>query len=387
MEQREQSEQPEQRGQRARPARVVLVGAGHAHVEVLRQWAEAPPPGAELVLVVDRPRAVYSGMVPGFVAGRYAARELEIDARVLAQRAGARVVLEPAASVHAAAQAVRTASGEALPFDVASLDVGSTVAGRDLPGVEEHALASRPIHCLVAGVEEVVRRARQGPGAEPFRLLVVGAGAGGVELALCFEARLRREAARPLEVELLDRGERPLPGAPPALVRRVEGELARRGVAFRGGVEVRALRADRALLADGGELRADAVVWVPGPASHAWLAAGDLPLDADGYVRIRPTLQVEGSERLFAAGDCASLPGMPKAGVYAVRAGPRLAENLFRALADEPLRPYRPQSDFLSLLNLGDGRALGSKWGLAFGGRWVMLLKDRIDRAFVERYR
>ena len=88
-------------------------------------------------------------------------------------------------------------------------------------------------------------------------------------------------------------------------------------------------------------------------------------------------------------GDCATLrdwPATPKAGVYAVRQGPYIADNLRRAVAGRPLRRYRPQPDFLTLLNLGDGKALGAKWGRSFEGRWVMRLKDRIDRKFMRMF-
>ena len=134
-------------------------------------------------------------------------------------------------------------------------------------------------------------------------------------------------------------------------------------------------------------MAADAVVWSTGPAAHAFLRDSHLPVDAQGFVRVRPTLQVVACDRLFAVGDCASLAGMQKAGVYAVRCGPILAENLRRAQAGRALRVYRPQREFLSLLNLGDGTAVGSERGFSFEGRWVMRLKDRIDRRFVEKYR
>jgi selenide,water dikinase len=316
--------------------RVALVGAGHAHVEVLRQWAKRPPERAELVLVVDRNPAIYSGMVPGMIAGQYRACDLEIDGIALARRAGGRVVHEPAVGVSRSQRIISTASGASIEYDWASLDVGSTVVGRELPGVADHALAARPIQSLIAGVSDLIARARVLPEHEPLRVSIVGAGAGGVELALCFEARLRRDVGRAVSVALLDRGEAPLPGAPAALVRRLSRVLARRGVRFRGGVEVTTLEGPNARLADGTTVEAEAVIWVPGPAAHAFLGNGDLPLDPHGFVRIGPTLQVEGSERLFAVGDCASLPGMQKAGVE---------------------------------------------------GRWVMRLKDWIDRRFMERYR
>jgi selenide,water dikinase len=367
--------------------RVVLVGAGHAHVEVLRQAAARSQPDVELVLALDRNPAIYSGMLPGFVAGQYQAAELAIDAVALAQRAGAEVVLEKVCSIDAAGQRVVTASGRKIAYDFASLDVGSGVLGSGLPGVASHALPVRPIERLIAGVEPLLALARGLPGSTPFRLLVVGAGAGGVELAFCFEARLRTETHRRVEVTLLDRGDAILPGAAASLVRRVTRAARRRGIELKLGHEVETLERGLARIAGGRALEADAFVWSPGPAAHAFLRESGLPVDTRGFVRVCPTLQVEGFTSLFAVGDCASLAGMKKAGVYAVRCGPILAENLRRLPAGLELRVYRPQRQFLSLLNLGDGTAIGVERGFSFEGRWVMHLKHRIDRRFVEKYR
>jgi selenide,water dikinase len=371
----------------ASATRIALIGAGHAHVEVLRQAAVRAQPDPRLVLVVDRHPAIYSGMLPGFVAGHYRATELAIDAVSLARRAGAEVVLEKACRIDAASQRVVTESGREIAYDFASLDVGSGVLGRSLPGVDVHALPVRPIERLIEGVGALLARAREHSAGAPFRLIVVGAGAGGVELAFCFEARLRRETSRPLAVTLLDRGDAVLPGAAASLVRRVTRAARRRGIDLKLGAAVEALETGIVRLANGRTLAADAVVWSTGPAAHSFLRESELPVDAQGFVRVRPTLQVVGYDRLFAVGDCASLAGMQKAGVYAVRCGPILAENLRRAQAGLALRVYRPQRNFLSLLNLGDGTAVGVERGFSFEGRWVMRLKDRIDRRFMEKYR
>jgi selenide,water dikinase len=104
---------------------------------------------------------------------------------------------------------------------------------------------------------------------------------------------------------------------------------------------------------------------------------------------VRDTLEVEGCEALFAVGDCATLvshPWVPKAGVYAVRQGPCLDANLRAALLGRPLRSYRPQRRFLALMNLGERRALGTKWGVVMTGRSVWRLKDWIDRRFMRRF-
>ncbi len=137
-------------------------------------------------------------MVPGFVAGDYAPPELEIDMVPLARRAGARVILAAATGIDPAARRIALEGRPAIAYDVASLDVGATVRGLDVPGVREHALATRPIRDFVDRLEE--RLAAVGVGVPPstaaagspraardaFRIAVVGGGAAGVELAFTF---------------------------------------------------------------------------------------------------------------------------------------------------------------------------------------------------------
>lgn len=329
--------------------------------------------------MLDRNPALYSGMVPGVVAGQYRRDDLAIDAVALAQRAGAEVVTAPATRIDADRRRIVTQSGEAIEYDIASLNVGSTV-GRDRPGVAQHALATRPIETLLRGVDALIASALP-------TCAVVGAGAAGVELAFCLEARLRRTSGRSPRLTLIDSGEHLLPGAPTALQRRVARAAARRRIEFRGGALVTAVDDRSVRLADGAAIEADAVIWAPGPTAPPLLRASGLPVDERGFVRITPTFQVEGHPVVFAAGDCAALPGMRRAGVYAVRSGPLLEANLRAALVGGGLRAYRPQPEFLMLLNLGDGSAIGCKRGIAFEGRWVMRLKDRIDRRFIARYR
>lgn len=382
---------------RAFPAELrelVLVGAGHSHVQVLRSFAMTPPEGVRVTLVVDTPLATYSGMVPGLVSGQYRAEELEIDAVPLARRAGVRVILAAGIGIDPAERRIRLAGRPAIPYDLASIDIGSSVAGLGLPGVREHALATRPIGRFVGRVAEVDEAARREAG--PFRVVVVGGGAAGVELAATFRARLLRVFAdgfgeasgKAFEVTLVHDGERLLPGYPEALARRVDRALVARGIVRILGRKVSAAEPERALLDDGSALPFDALIWATGAVAHPFFQA-PYPLDERGFVLTRPTLQIVGHDDLFAVGDCATLADhseTPKAGVYAVRQGPVLIHNLRAALAGRPLASYRPQRDFLTLLNLGDGSALGSKWGVAFEGRWVMALKDRIDRRFVDRF-
>ena len=365
---------------------LVLVGGGHAHIQVLKRWAMAPVPGARLTLVVDRPVAVYSGMVPGFVAGQYPREALEIDVRPLALRAGARCIVAPATGLDTDARRLILDGRPPIAYDTVSLDVGSTVAGLGLPGVREHAIPTRPIGEFVRRVDEVLAAARERDAA---RIIVVGAGAGGVEVAFALAARLPRERTGRVEVLLLEAGPRVLPGYAASAASRVQAAAAARGIAIRTGMRVTRVEAGAVHLEGVERLAAAAVVWGAGAAALSRFDRAGLETDESGFVRIRPTLQCLGHDEVFAVGDCAAWaagPGLAKAGVYAVRQGPVLAHNLMARIRGERLRAYRPQRDFLSLLNLGDGSAIGTKWGASVEGTTLFALKDWIDRRFVRRF-
>jgi selenide,water dikinase len=349
----------------------------------------APRDDVRLTLVVDKPVAVYSGMVPGYVAGQYRREELEIDVVPLARRAGARVILSPALGVDAFSKRIRLASRPSLRYDIASFDVGSTVAGLDLPGVRQHALPTRPIGELVERIESLVDRIRGRPAGTPFRIVVVGGGAGGIEVAFTLWHRVDAGRDRGVAMTLVHGWPEVLAGYPRGLIDRVHRNAARRGIRVEPNRRVVEVREDRVVLDGGDTIPADALLWVSGAWSHPLFVDSGLPTERRGFVRTRSTLQVEGYDDLFAVGDCATMtefPETPKAGVYAVRQGPFLYQNLLASLEGRPLRPYRPQSDFLTLLNLGDGTALGAKWGRSFEGEWVMRLKDWIDRKFMRRF-
>jgi len=219
-------------------AELVLVGGGHAHVQVLRRWMMAPLPGIRLSVVLDHPVAVYSGMVPGVVAGDYADHDVEIDVVPLARRAGARVVLARATGVDPVAHRIELEGRPSIVYDVASFDVGSTVAGLDHPGVAEHALATRPIGDFVRRFGETIERDAGASSDSPLRVVVVGAGAAGLEIAFTLRARLRAEG-RAAEVSVLgDRG-KILDGYAPRVARCARRAAERDGIEMRGTLCVR----------------------------------------------------------------------------------------------------------------------------------------------------
>jgi selenide,water dikinase len=228
----------------------------------------------------------------------------------------------------------------------------------------------------LAGLERKLR-----PGA---RIAVVGAGAGGTELALALARRYREQVRMVL---VCDASEPPA-GAPAHARRAVRAALVEAGVELVCGVRASEWTEGRLALSDGSFLDVATALWATGVVGPAFLAASGLACDASGCVRVDATLRSVSHDAVFAAGDCASIEGnaRPKSGVWAVRAGAPLAANLRRAARGRTLRRWRPQSDALAILGLGGGRAVAWRNGLAVSGSLVWRWKDWIDRRWMRRY-
>jgi selenide, water dikinase len=135
-------------------------------------------------------------------------------------------------------------------------------------------------------------------------------------------------------------------------------------------------------------VKADAIVWATGASAPLWPGASGLATDARGFILVDDRLQSVSHPGIFAVGDIASVKDdpRPKSGVYAVRAGPVLHENLRNALLDVPLRGWQPQPRALALISTGDRYAVASRGSLALAGAWIWKWKDGIDRKFMRRY-
>jgi selenide,water dikinase len=367
--------------------RLVLVGGGHAHVEVLRRFGLTPAPGVELVLVSPHRLTPYSGMLPGLVAGHYDHAAAHIDLARLTRFADARFLQTLAARVDARGRVATLADGGSLEFDLVSLDVGSAPATAGVPGAAEHAVGVKPVDRFLQAWDAWRDRARTGA---LRRLLVVGGGAAGAETVLAMHHRLARETGRADAVEcaLATDVDRLLPMHPP----RVQAILARilreRGVRLHRSTPAARIEPGAMVAATGERIEADAIVWATGAAALPWLRDIGVALDAAGFVAVNESLRSISAACVFAAGDCATMIGhpRPRSGVFAVRQGPPLAANLRAALLGRPLARHVPQEHALALVSTGDRYAVASRGGWAAEGRWVWRWKDWLDRRFVRRY-
>jgi pyridine nucleotide-disulfide oxidoreductase family protein len=369
---------------------IALIGGGHAHVEVLRCFAQRPMASVRLTLITPNIDTIYSGMLPGWIAGHYGLGECVVDLSRLCAEAGARLIRGAATGLDRANGRVLVEQEQGCDYDVVSFDVGIGGNADTLAGAREHAVAVKPIAEFAMRWPQLKARCLAHGG--PTHILVVGGGPAGLELILAINHGLRSGGGptfRAVSPRLtLVSGSPILEDACPKARALARQALAARGIELLAGRKVVSVEAGGARLEDGAMLEADLIFIAIGGRAPPWLARTGLALDRDGFLAIDPTLQSQSDPNAFAVGDCASMPDRPRprAGVIAVRQGPVLADNLRRRVTGAALRHYRPQTRMLMLIGLGNAEAIACRGALAAKGAWAWRWKQRIDRGWLKRY-
>ncbi len=376
----------------ATPRTIVLLGIGHTNAHIVHQWISEPIPDCRLICVSLFPSATYSGMLPGTLAGQFDDEEMRIDLVALAERAGAEFVGGHANGLDLESGQLLFADREPISFDVLSIGVGSKPAGIEQHGDSNVIVAIKPMQTFLTRLDA---RIDQATGAkhhdhdDVINLAIVGGGVAGVEIAMCLRQHVARTwPNRRFDIRIHHNGDRVAEGLRPRTVRLIESILRKRHIRVDCNSKVTEVRSDSVVTSDGREHAADAVVWATGAAPPDVLATLPLEKDSRGFLATTPTLQSKTDRRIFAVGDCGTITvsPSPKAGVYAVRQSPILWHNIRALLCGEPLKRYRPQSDYLKLINTGERKAVIEYGWLSWCGGWCWHLKTWIDKRFIAEY-
>ena len=359
---------------------IVLVGAGHSHVEVLRRFRLRPDPSVRLTLITRAPETPYSGMVPGYVAGHYTRSDINIRADRLADFDGCTVLFGCASALNVDDRRVSLADGRSVAGDLISIDVGAVTDISDAPTNSGLVVSVKPMDEFERSWPTVEQRMISDVG---IRIAVVGAGAAGVELALAIRHKLHRineATANQARIVLLERDDRILKGFSDGVRNRLTKILSKHGVETRTNF--------RGFEEDGVPGFFEILVWAAGVSPAVWLAKSGLAPDTHGFIAVNRQLQSISHPAFFAAGDAASMveTPRPKSGVIAVRQGRILAENLLRSTRGLPLKSFAPQKEWLSLISTGERYAVASRGRWTAEGRWVWYWKNWLDKRFVDRF-
>ncbi len=371
---------------------IVLIGGGHSHVGVLKRFAMNPVPGVRLTLICRDTHTPYSGMLPGYVAGHYSYDDVHIDLSKLAEYAGARFYRDETVGIDRNLKRVKCRNRPDVPYDILTINIGSSPQVSDVEGAQEYAVPVKPITGFNQRWLALLSRIENHEG--PLTVATVGAGAGGVELTLAMQFRLQSELKQrgkdpdQLQFHLIDAAQDILP-THNAKVRAVfRKALSDRGVKVHLGTAVKKVEEGLLLTETGETVEADELLWVTRAGGPDWLRDTGLALDENLFIRVRDTLQAENDDSIFAAGDIANVINYPreKAGVFAVRQGRPLADNLKRLARGKNPKGFHPQKHWLALISTGDKFAVASRGDLQFAGSWVWQWKNWIDRRFMKKF-
>ncbi|MEG4803712.1 FAD-dependent oxidoreductase [Microcoleus sp. ARI1-B5] len=412
---------------------LVLIGGGHSHAIVLKMFGMKPLPSVRLTLISDVLYAPYSGMLPGYVAGFYDYDECHIDLRSLAEFAGCQILVDRAIAIDFSKNQVICQTRVPVNFDVLSVDIGSTPATLSVPGAAEYAIPAKPVPEFLASWNQLISEQQNYP-EKPLRIAIVGGGAGGVELALNMQSRLAKEEGfgseqctgsngwmpketgkfkqeEGLEINLFHSGAQLLPGHNKRVRRRLKEILINRGVKLHLMEKVSAVQNQKMMeiasdsqcpmpnaqcpmpnaqiyCESGLSVECEIIFWVTQASAAHWIGESGLATDSNGFMQVNDCLQSVSHPNVFGAGDIAAMVNYPrpKAGVFAVRQGKPLFENLQQFLLQKPLKPFVPQEQYLGLIGTGNKRAIASRGSFMWESALLWYWKDWIDRQFMKNF-
>lgn len=371
---------------------LVLIGGGHAHVNVIRGLAMHPIPGVRLTVISREANTPYSGMLPGFLAGHYSFDECHVDLQRLCRFAAARFYHTPVTGIDTEARQIHCGDRPPVDFDLLSIDIGSVPSRFGIKGAEQHAIVIKPVSDFLRHLELLEGRAL---GRETdFHIAIIGGGAGGTELCLSLRHRLRKHIAAQggnpdrLLFSIVSNSPSLLPQHSPGVYKRMEKAVRDAGVALHLMRRAALVDATAICFSDGQRLACDAAILATHASAPVWLRQTGLALDARGFIEVTDTLQSTSHPDIFAAGDIAAMRArkLEKSGVYAVRQGPILLDNLRLVAQGKRPSAFRPQRRALALISTGRRYAIASYGPASFEGEWVWRLKDRIDRRWMRMY-
>ncbi len=363
---------------------LVLLGGGHSQAISLKLLGMKPLPSLRLTLISDVTHTPYSGMLPAHVAGFYSYDESHIDLRRLASFAKANFYLDKAIGLDLINNQVICANRPAVKFDYLSIDIGSTPDTISVKGAKEYTIPAKPVPQFLAVWNDILAKVNS---FSHLTITIVGGGAGGVELALNIHSRLSPIIDN-LEINLIHQGDKVLSGHNKFVSNYLEKILLQKNIKLHLSEIVTEVLPNQIICQSGLNISSDYIFWVTNASAPSWIKNSGITTDECGFILVNNNLQSLSHPHIFATGDIATIKDYPrpKAGVFAVRQGKPLFNNLKNIITHKQLISYYPQKRYLSLIGTGDKSAVAS-WsffGLASPLFWTW--KDYIDRKFMNQF-
>ena len=359
---------------------LILVGGGHANVQVILSFAMRPLRDVSVVLISDQILAGYSGMLPGWIAGHFTREQTHIDLSKLCSVCGVTFIHTAVTNIDTVAQSVICKKRPAFYYDLLCINTGSKPAVLTSTA-EEAVIPIKPVEEFLVRLDACLKSKE-----DKVIVSIIGAGVAGVEVMFALCERYSHQSNIHYQLVTSDTGI--VPRLNNSARKFLRDELKSLNVSTKTQFRLKNIEQGKMIAQNGDEIPSDITILCSGGKPPAWLEKVNLDKDKDGFIQVNDSLQSVSSTNVFAAGDIASIQGneLEKSGVYAVRQGELLTRNLRKALQGSSLKSYRPQKSFLKLISLGHEKALAVRGPFATAGKWVWKWKWRIDTRFVDRF-
>lgn len=362
---------------------LVLIGAGHAHLTSLKNLRDFTGKGHQVTVIGPDTHHYYSGMGPGMLGQTYRPQEIRFNSQRMAEAGGARFVKGLVSQVQPEERKLMLTSGEEISYDVVSFNIGSGIPKEKVTIQQDtNVFTVKPIEQLLRAQKAILERL----GGKTLELLVVGGGPAGVEITGNLWRLVSNHTGR-ANLTLVA-GRRLMSDFPDKVRNLALNSFQKRGIRVIEGSHLTEIEAGKAKLTNGQELPFDFLFLAMGVQPPSLFQDSGLPTGPDRGLLVNDFLQSVAYPEIFGGGDCIYFQPRPldKVGVYAVRENPILLDNLLAVLEGRSLTPFKPQSAYLLIFNMGDGRGIFWRKNLVFDGRLAFLLKDYIDRRFMRQF-
>lgn len=363
---------------------LILAGAGHAHMSLMKAIPNIIADGHRITVISTDERHYYSGMGPGLLGGTYLSDEISFPVKSMVESRGGSFVLGKVARIDPYKRLVILEAGQEISYDVLSCNLGSFVP-RGIADVGcTDVYTVKPIQNLLQARMRILEIASE----RPVRIGICGGGPAAFEMAGNAWAAVKELGRFDAKVQIFT-GSAFLRNQPDRVRSLAFESLNKRGIDIVQGNYVENVTTGSIILQNGQRYEQDIIFLALGVRPSKVFATSGLLTGKDGGLMVNRYLQSISHPEIFGGGDCIWFEPNPldKVGVYAVRQNPVLVHNVRAQLQGRSLHAFDPGGAYLLIFNTGGGKGILHKNGLSFGGSLAFWIKDYIDRKFMKRFK
>ena len=357
--------------------RIILAGGGHGHINILKKIMKRTIKDCEIMLITDYEKQYYSGMLPGFIGKIYTEEEISFQVEEMCISAGVKFIKEKIVEIDGVKKIVKTVginnykNIKEYKFDLLSINLGAS-AKRNF-GINENMTYVKPINNIIEFVKKIDE---QSPG-EKKKMVIVGAGASGIELAFAFRARYPK-----LKIDVISKNDI-LKNYNKKSTREVKKELREKEIELIINDELMKVD-EKNIFTEKNKKEYDYLI-ISNGVKGAEIDFIGYDVTKDNFLLVDENLKA--NDYTLAMGDSIEIKSysrLPKAGVFAIRQAPILYQNIVDILeGKKELKKYTPQKKYLQLINYGDKRALMNYWKISISGKIPWKIKNYIDMKYM----